>query len=71
LQRFGHLPNDETVFKSYAVEGNFSDVRLAALEALVDFTAGEFLCVAVYVFVVLHLVCLLSVITLLNAIMHS
>lgn len=28
------------MFKSYAVEGNFSDVRLAALEALVDFTAG-------------------------------
>jgi len=43
LQRFGHLPSDASVFKSYAVEGNFSDVRLAALEALVDFTAGLFL----------------------------
>ena len=42
LQRFGHLPSDASVFKSYAVEGNFSDVRLAALEALVDFTAGLF-----------------------------
>jgi len=41
LQRFGHLPSDATVFKSYAVDGNFSDVRLAALEALVDFTAGS------------------------------
>ena len=40
LQRFGHLPSDASVCKSYAVEGNFSDVRLAALEALVDFTAG-------------------------------
>jgi len=40
LQRFGHLPSDASVFKSYAVDGNFSDVRLAALEALVDFTAG-------------------------------
>jgi len=42
LQRFGHLPSDASVFKSYAVDGNFSDVRLAALEALVDFTAGLF-----------------------------
>jgi hypothetical protein len=41
LQRFGHLPSDSTVFKSYAIEGNFSDVRVAALEALVDFTAAE------------------------------
>jgi len=40
LQRFGHLPSDASVFKSYAIEGNFSDVRLAAVEALVDFTAG-------------------------------
>jgi len=40
LQRFGHLPRETTVLKCYAIEGNFIDVRLAALEALVDFTAG-------------------------------
>jgi len=50
LQRFGHLPSDASVFKSYAVDGNFSDVRLAALEALVDFTAGLLMrCFYVYI----------------------
>ncbi|KAI5695129.1 hypothetical protein M8J75_011480 [Diaphorina citri] len=38
LQKFGHIPNNPALFKSYAVPGNFIDVRLAALEALVDFT---------------------------------
>jgi hypothetical protein len=40
LQKFGHLPSDAAIFKSYAEHGNFLDVRLAALEALVDFTKG-------------------------------
>jgi len=52
LQRFGHLPNDDAVFKSYAIEGNFSDVRQAALEALVDFTAGKFICGTAFVLMV-------------------
>jgi len=56
LQRFGHLPSDASVFKSYGVEGNFSDVRLAALEALVDFTAGLF----VYCTLGIHSCCDLS-----------
>lgn len=39
LQSFGHLPCDPSLFKSYAVEGNFIDVRLAALAALIDYAA--------------------------------
>ena len=42
MQKFGHLPPDCTIFKSYAVHGNFTDTRLAALEALVDFMQGKF-----------------------------
>ncbi|ELT93532.1 hypothetical protein CAPTEDRAFT_221667 [Capitella teleta] len=41
LQKFGHLPSDAAIFRSYAEQGNFLDVRLAALEALVDFTKVE------------------------------
>lgn len=41
MQKFGHLPPDCSIFKSYAVPGNFTDVRLAALEALVDFMQGR------------------------------
>ncbi|XP_017782255.1 PREDICTED: transcription initiation factor TFIID subunit 2 [Nicrophorus vespilloides] len=37
LQKFGHLPSSPTLFKSYAAYGLFIDVRLAALECLVDF----------------------------------
>lgn len=37
LQKFGHLPSSPTLFKSYAEYGQFVDVRLAALECLVDF----------------------------------
>ena len=40
LQQFGHLPSDFSIFKSYAVAGNFFDVRIEALQALVDFTKG-------------------------------
>lgn len=38
LQKLGHLPNNAVVFKSYAQYGVYIDVRIAALEALVDFT---------------------------------
>ena len=41
LQQFGHLPSDFSIFKSYAVAGNFYDVRIEALQALVDFTKGN------------------------------
>ncbi|XP_046544224.1 transcription initiation factor TFIID subunit 2-like [Haliotis rubra] len=37
LQKFGHLPNDPELFKSYAAYGVFRDVRLAAFSAIVDF----------------------------------
>ncbi|XP_074031440.1 TATA-box binding protein associated factor 2 [Leptinotarsa decemlineata] len=41
LQKFGHLPSRPTLFKSYAAYGNFIDVRLAALECLVDFVRAD------------------------------
>ena len=41
LQKFGHIPPDDSIFRSYASHGSFTDVRIAALEALVDFTKGN------------------------------
>ncbi|XP_022910061.2 transcription initiation factor TFIID subunit 2 [Onthophagus taurus] len=41
LQKFGHLPSRSTLFKSYAVYGQFIDVRLAAFECLVDFVKSD------------------------------
>lgn len=41
LQKFGHLPSQPTLFKSYASYGHFIDVRLAALECLVDFVKAD------------------------------
>ena len=38
LQKFGHLPSNPHLFRAYAAYGQFIDVRIAALEALVDFT---------------------------------
>ncbi|XP_012265791.1 transcription initiation factor TFIID subunit 2 isoform X2 [Athalia rosae] len=38
LQKFGHLPSNPHLFRAYAAYGQFIDVRLAALEALIDFT---------------------------------
>nr|XP_032810604.1 transcription initiation factor TFIID subunit 2 [Petromyzon marinus] len=38
LQKNGHIPSDPAIFKAYAQAGHFVDIRLAALEALVDFT---------------------------------
>ncbi|XP_053395431.1 transcription initiation factor TFIID subunit 2-like isoform X2 [Mercenaria mercenaria] len=37
LQKFGHLPSDPGIFRSYAQHGVFRDVRLVAIESLVDF----------------------------------
>lgn len=37
LQKFGHLPSSASLFKSYAEYGQFVDIRIAALECLVDF----------------------------------
>ena len=41
LQKNGHIPSDPSLFKSYAEYGHFVDVRVAALEALVDYTRGK------------------------------
>ena len=41
LQRNGHLPNDPTLFKNYCSENQFVDVRLAAIESLIDFTRDD------------------------------
>ncbi|XP_031349697.1 transcription initiation factor TFIID subunit 2 [Photinus pyralis] len=41
LQKFGHLPSSPNLFKSYAVYGQFIDVRIAALECLVDFVRAD------------------------------
>ena len=38
LQKFGHLPSNPHIFRAYAAYGQFIDIRIAALEALVDFT---------------------------------
>lgn len=40
LQRNGHIPSDPSLFKTYAQYGHFVDVRIAALEAVVDYTRG-------------------------------
>ncbi|XP_049585994.1 transcription initiation factor TFIID subunit 2 isoform X1 [Syngnathus scovelli] len=41
LQRNGHIPSEASLFRSYAEYGHFVDVRVAALEALVDYTRVE------------------------------
>ncbi|CAH0555152.1 unnamed protein product [Brassicogethes aeneus] len=41
LQKFGHLLSKPTLFKRYAQDGHFIDVRLAALECLVDFVKAD------------------------------
>lgn len=41
LQKYGHLPSRPTLFKSYCTYGHFIDVRLAALECLVDFVKAD------------------------------
>lgn len=44
LQKNGHIPSDASLFKSYAKYGHFVDVRVAALDALVDYTRGVCVC---------------------------
>ena len=41
LQQFGHLPSDPALFESYAKPDNFTDVRITAITALVNYTKGE------------------------------
>lgn len=41
LQKFGHLPSRPSIFKFYASYGHFIDVRIAALECLVDFVKAD------------------------------
>ena len=42
LQKFGHLPSDPTVFRSYAQHGVFRDIRLVAIDSLVDFIKSKY-----------------------------
>lgn len=37
LQKCGHLPSQPKIYRSYAAYGQYIDVRIAALECLVDF----------------------------------
>ncbi|PVD22834.1 hypothetical protein C0Q70_16090 [Pomacea canaliculata] len=41
FQRFGHLPSEAKIFRQYAQHGVFRDVRLAALDCLVDVIRTE------------------------------
>ena len=41
LQKTGHLPSNPGLFRDYASHGQFVDVRIAALECLVDFVNVE------------------------------
>lgn len=41
LQKNGHIPSEASLFRSYAEYGHFVDVRVAAIEALVDYTRGK------------------------------
>lgn len=42
LQKYGHLPSNPTLFRSYAAYGQFIDVRCAAIDALVDYTMSKY-----------------------------
>lgn len=37
LQKCGHLPSSSKIYRSYAAYGQYIDVRVAAMECLVDF----------------------------------
>ncbi|XP_071743330.1 transcription initiation factor TFIID subunit 2 [Lepeophtheirus salmonis] len=41
LQKTGHLPPNPSLFRDYATYGQFIDIRICALECLVDFTSLE------------------------------
>lgn len=44
LQKYGHLPSTPKLYRSYAAYGQYIDVRIAAMECLVDFVKvdGEY-----------------------------
>lgn len=44
LQKCGHLPSSPKLYRSYAAYGQYIDVRIAAMECLVDFVKvdGEY-----------------------------
>lgn len=44
LQKCGHLPSTPKLYRSYATYGQYIDVRIAAMECLVDFVKvdGEY-----------------------------
>jgi hypothetical protein len=52
LQKNGHVPSDPSLFKSYAEYGHFVDIRIAALEAVVDYTKGDAL--EIYAYIILE-----------------
>lgn len=52
LQKNGHVPSDPALFKSYAEYGHFVDIRIAALEAVVDYTKGNAL--VIYTLIILE-----------------
>ena len=41
LQRLGHLPPRADIFRTYAVYPNYVDVRVSAIEQLVDYLAKD------------------------------
>lgn len=41
LQKMGHLPSNPAFFQKYAAHGVFTEVRIAAIEALIDITKSE------------------------------
>ncbi|KAF4522141.1 hypothetical protein B566_EDAN012603 [Ephemera danica] len=41
LQKCGHIPSSPSIFRAYAAYGQFQDVRIAGLKALVDFQRAD------------------------------
>ena len=41
LQVTGHIPSESELFRKYSQYGLFEDIRLTALEILVDFVQGK------------------------------
>ena len=62
LQKFGHLPSDASIFRSYAHHGIFQDVRVVAIEALVDFikSKNQILSLKLTLSGVMYMACLIS-----------
>jgi len=45
LQVTGHIPAESAFFRKYSQYGLFEDIRLVALEILVDFVHGNVMCI--------------------------